>query len=1311
LFKDSKSLEAATKACAGLARKQRQALEEYGVSVAYLAAGLASWNPDGTSALNDPSQEDTSAQGQGVESGSSQSTKPKYTRPSAPVLLRAVQIERRRGAQESWTLRLTEDFQLNGVFQHVLNNDSFRLNDDKILGLDEYSLESTTAMLEAVRKACQDVPEFAIRPDIFIGAFSYQKQSMVSDVDDLEALSDSELIRALAGELDAVDNLRTEFGDFNESTPDYAPVESDFLILDADASQSYVVNAVCAGRNLVIEGPPGTGKSQTIANTIAALIAEGKHVLFVAQKRAAVEAVLDRLDQAGLDHLVLGAFSSSNSRRFVAEELRSAIDGQRTSGIPQVSELHYELESSRDTLVTHKDALFEESQGWGVSIYEIRTQLLGISEDNKTTLRLNSEVFSDWDETSLATIGSAFSELVSLGALSPEWNMTRGWDPEKVVSKDDLQFVTNQVRDIQAKLLPIALKSFQALTRDVDRLEMHTWQSAHQLLEDLALGREVEAKARGLLSEEQSAEHLTRMRVAFDRGYRKQVDIKLSWSERRKLKKQISEICAVVPKADRRLLLEQVERLWKSASPGCSPAPPASFELAKSSWENLEVGLIDLNHFLRGMDLMGDSLLNEISPALQSLGDDKTKAKMPRAFELRTYLEELDLEPLIHLVEDSLANEEHLQDFEVSQVLRWVVLNSLLEDALIEKPELAHWTGKELNDATRSFRIADESHLRANSARIRRIAAANLKQALDAHVDEHAIVKTEVTRKRNFRTVRALMSEAPNVMLAAKPVWAMSPLAVSQLLPNYAMFDVVIFDEASQVKPADAIPSLMRAVQVVVAGDSKQLPPSEFFTKVLEDQSPNEVEEDEVLSDAVGQTNRLEPRSSRESFTRDAESILFAMDRVLAGQSRRLLWHYRSRDERLIAVSNAHVYDSSLITFPAADSPDSIRHEVVPYSRGISGKTLSPEAEVEKVVALVKEHFSKRPAESLGVITFGVKHQYRIEAAIDAEAAKDPKLAEAISDKKDEPFFVKSIERVQGDERDAIILSVGYGKDTDGKLKYFWGPLLQEGGERRLNVAISRAKRRMTFVTSFSADDVPDDGHHSAGFKLMYRFLRFMATDGQELSGGSDRTIPLNPFEIDVRDRLQARGLELDPQVGVGSYRIDFAVRHPKKKGKYVLAIEADGASYHSGQTARERDRLRQVLLERRGWTFHRIWSTDWFNNAESEVEKVLAAFQAALNVKGAPEASEELPKKENWHVESSERKLSLPVFRKGLPIAEYSDATLNQLVAYVRSDGVIRSRDDEVEELFALLGYKRRGPKIVERLTKAVVRSDPGRS
>ena len=280
--------------------------------------------------------------------------------------------------------------------------------------------------------------------------------------------------------------------------------------------------------------------------------------------------------------------------------------------------------------------------------------------------------------------------------------------------------------------------------------------------------------------------------------------------------------------------------------------------------------------------------------------------------------------------------------------------------------------------------------------------------------------------------------------------------------------------------------------------------------------------------------------------------------------------------------------------------------------------TNSPSSEVDAVVDLVVEHARVRPDESLGVITMGIKHANRIEEAFRQRLQDDPALDEEIGDffgeERDEWFFVKNIERVQGDERDAIILSVGYGKNERGQLVYRFGPLLQEGGERRLNVAVTRAKRRLSLVTSFSFDDMDPERLNSEGMKLLRQYLQYVDSAGENFGDRMIEKPALNPFEVDVRDTLAREGLKLIPQFGASGYWIDFAVMHPISPGRCVLALECDGATYHSSQSARDRDRLRQEQLERLGWHFHRIWSSEWFYHKPKAVEKVLAAYDHAMN-------------------------------------------------------------------------------------------------
>ncbi|POB09068.1 hypothetical protein CO251_15945 [Sulfobacillus sp. hq2] len=298
------------------------------------------------------------------------------------------------------------------------------------------------------------------------------------------------------------------------------------------------------------------------------------------------------------------------------------------------------------------------------------------------------------------------------------------------------------------------------------------------------------------------------------------------------------------------------------------------------------------------------------------------------------------------------------------------------------------------------------------------------------------------------------------------------------------------------------------------------------------------------------------------------------------------------------------------------------------------------------------------------------------------------------------------MERVQGDERDAVILSIGYGKDRSGTLPYRFGPLLHNGGERRLNVAITRARKTLTVVSSFDSRDMDPERKMSRGVELLRAFLEYAESHGDRLEREDNHDdVPLNPFELAVRDALTAKGLALVPQWGVSRYRLDFAVKHPKRPGEFVLAIECDGASYHAAPTARDRDRLRQQQLEALGWRFHRIWSTEWFRNPGGEVERVLRAYQAAITAADTSTShlGPIIEKSVQMPVKAMTPQGPPPKVTPGLSIDQRGDEELVQLIAWLESDGRLRTNEELVKELMSLLGYKRRGPRIETRLHGAI--------
>jgi hypothetical protein len=597
------------------------------------------------------------------------------------------------------------------------------------------------------------------------------------------------------------------------------------------------------------------------------------------------------------------------------------------------------------------------------------------------------------------------------------------------------------------------------------------------------------------------------------------------------------------------------------------------------------------------------------------------------------------------------------------------------------------------HDHAERFRAADRRHIASTGSRVHRAVAEHATRIRDRHGEQDDLVARQVRRRRGHLPLRTLFEQAPDVLTALRPCWAMSPLVVSQTLPAAELFDVVIFDEASQVLPADAIPALLRAPQAVIAGDRRQLPPTTFFDTDT-DTDTDVVDDDADDSDAGG-------------LTVGFESILDVLDTVL--RSYLLSWHYRSQAEPLIAFSNEHVYGGRLVTFPGARGTDCLRHELVRQRPGGATDTRSNDVEVRRVVDLMLRHARDRPTESLGVIALGRYHADRVEAALrDRLAAEgDRELERFFDDTIAERAFVKNLERVQGDERDAIILTIGYGKGADGALRYRFGPLLADGGERRLNVAITRARRRMTVVSSFGHADMHAGRSAAAGATMLRRYLRYVEAGGTSGEGGAG-TAPVGALATDIASHLAHNGLPEIAGYGSSALRIDVAIAHPDDGDRMVLAVETDGAAYRRSATTRDRDRLRRDVLERLGWRHHRVWSTDWSADPVDRAHRIAMAYDEACRELDAPtdagpEHDADVSTPAVSPTPTPVREGRRPVVRAGSPITQYSQDELVGLVRWITSDTLLRTEEQLIDELMRELGYQRRGPRIVEALTAAI--------
>lgn len=503
------------------------------------------------------------------------------------------------------------------------------------------------------------------------------------------------------------------------------------------------------------------------------------------------------------------------------------------------------------------------------------------------------------------------------------------------------------------------------------------------------------------------------------------------------------------------------------------------------------------------------------------------------------------------------------------------------------------------------FRNLDKQQLKMAVQRIRRLVAAKQNGVNAGFGGEPGFLQREANKRRRHLPLRRLFQKIPNLLPTLKPCLMMSPLSVAQFLPaNLYHFDIVIFDEASQVRPHDAVGAIMRGDQLIVAGDRLQLPPSTFFDRTSPDTDDDASEDEDMLA---------------------LESILDALN-AKGMPPAPLLWHYRSRHEDLIAFSNHHIYDGRLITFPAPGvgrGPTSgVRLEFVPdgvyevpRAGDLGGSEKVNRVEAHRIVELIIDHARTRPNESLGVVALGQRHRDLIDETLLAARRTRPDLEPFFAEDRPDPFFVKALEQVQGDERHVIMIGIGYGKDAKGKLNHNFGPINKDGGERRLNVLVTRARDQVIVASSIRASDIDLTKTQKRGPQLLRDYLDF-AERGivaiEQASTGGDGEYD-SPFEASVDAALQQAGHTVRRQVGASSYRIDLAIVDPRQPGRYLLGIECDGATYHSSKTARDRDRLRQEILEGKGWTIYRVWSTDWIRNPQRELSRLTARIKELL--------------------------------------------------------------------------------------------------
>lgn len=1264
-----------------LAREARMAEEEQGVNILYIAIGFLKWFEDRTSSV---------------------------LREAPLILLPADLVRNERTGRYHLQAR-EDDLVANMPLQQRLYRD-FGI---KLPEIDESGEEGTpptpSVYFDAVADAVSDQTQWSIdRDGIQLGFFSFSKLLMLNDLYQDKwpngELSDNALMQGL---------LSGGFETESPLFPDHEPLDphldpSDLLhVIDADASQAKAIEEARRGRSIVIQGPPGTGKSQTITNIIAGAAHDGKTVLFVAEKMAALDVVHRNLVNVGLEDLCLELHSRKANKRAVLEDLKRTLKAGET--IPDSPGPPDRLRSARDELnhidailhtqlagsdYTPFDALAEVARFYGREAEPPRLQadrfssitqsererLAALVTDHAEARRrvepVNLHPFRgvtvlDLQPTDLQRIDRAFAEAVrALDAVS-ETAVNAATRiglpaPDTLVQIEALCALLEQLahapdnartyantlydrtsddrlrealevganwRDMRDEIAPRFTET--AMTADAERLRPALSKGTGSLVSRLFGGyRSASRELAGLLIvppprrpgerlaclDELLAVQRQRNRLAIEETYLSET-LGTIW---RGEQTDFSRLLAAfdwLKATQEKVQLDNAADLIYSMDNIESPSEIAADLRAKV--ETSRTAAQDPLHRLGVVDSENAELptwrLNDLRERLASMqGVPEHYSDWCHFARSRDRLIEAGLGELLELIADGVVGVDRATD-----EFHYAVAESRWQAARNIHPELDELPQRDRHELVETFQALDKERIVDVRQLIR---AKHLAQLPQGAVGEMGFLRGEMGKKRGHRPIRKIMELAGGMVQRIKPVFLMSPISVAQFLPPGKVdIDVLVIDEASQVRPEDAIGAIARARQVVVVGDQKQLPPTTFFDRVTGNTS-DDGEEDDADEGTLPTTRPGE-----------FESILTLCEARGLRQSM-LEWHYRSRDPSLIAVSNAEFYGSRLILPPSpldttAAYGLSFRHVGGIYSgrHADSGRPGTNWVEAEAVVAAIAQHARDWPSYSLGIIAFSKAQSDMITQLLDQARSGDSHLDAFLNEDKREGTFVKNIEHVQGDERDVILISVGYGpQESDSKrLRMQFGPVNNEGGERRLNVLFTRSRMRCAVFASFDPGEMDLRRTTQEGPRVLKRFLDYAKTGGlaQRLVTGEE---PDSPFEQDVADVIRSLGYPVDPQVGTAGFRIDLGVRNPDRPGEFLLAVECDGATYHGALWARERDRHRQDVLEDFGWRFHRIWSTDWFYRRSQEIERLRHALVSAGDAADAkqpvPGANTEIP-------------------------------------------------------------------------------------
>lgn len=1218
---------------------------------------------------------------------------PKFYR--APLLLLPVKLTRKSALSQFQLSHHEDDVRFNATLIQLLkkdfDRDLSRFEDN--LPQDESGVD-VPLVLDQMRAAIREIPGFEVIDDIALSTFSFSKYLMWKDlVDRTEHLEENRVVRHMIRDPDQPFQCEVE-----TAIPTPREIDSQYTSaelmhpLAADSSQLSAVMAAAEGHDFVLIGPPGTGKSQTIANMIAQCLANGKTVLFVAEKTAALEVVYRRLCQNGLGDVCLELHSRSAERKQFYAQLQNSWTRERTSRADEWIKVNERLQIRRDELNEYVRALHAEAaSGWTV----FRGMGIVVKYRNYETPLLDWDVSTEVDAQRWETLTKLLDEMaLTFRAVTPNPALrcikTTGWSASWEMNLlQTIEAVIPVVAELKKPLQDFASEMGQEVADDYSidmykrlRILAGTLKEAAGQQFGIIFDKDFSSlgEQAGKLKKEITAYQVAS--AAVDATYEPEIvttipvdELDFQWRQANasfwpmsffaKLKvRKLLQSYAASGNADPEADLPQI-RLMQKYLTHIAENPLAN---RTSHWNGLQTNVDELTSFLkrakeirrtivdfgqatdslklvsakvapviiegatdhplllaaktlldanerfvmectRFREVAGGNLLQKEMPAfisstletLDAIKGNRTELKRWVAWSaVKTQAEANQLGQIVEALEaEQISVDELQQTFEISFIRWW------LPQAIDQNDRLREFQGYQQEDMIEDFRKLDQLARTESAAQILSQVAHDLPEPDQVpRKSELGLLRHQMNLKRPSKAIREVISAMPETFGKLAPCLLMSPLSIAQYLPpEQALFDVVIFDEASQITTWDAIGAIARGRQTIIVGDPKQLPPTNFFGRSDSDEENEEVED----------------------YDQDLESILD--EATTSGLPLlQLNWHYRSQHESLIAFSNRNYYDNQLITFPSTATEDravSLKH--LPEAIYDRGKSRTNRLEAETLVAdavLRMQGWLTLPEEerpTLGVITFNSQQQTLIQDLFDQSLRKAPELEWYFDDARIEPTIVKNLENVQGDERDVMLFSITNGPDAErresGHVSLNFGALNRQGGERRLNVAVTRARQELVVYVSFLPDQLKAERTAYQGVRDLKAFLEYAQ---QSTTARNRNTSPAehefeSSFEEAVARALEERGWELVPQVGVSAFRVDLGIVHPDHAGTFLAGIVCDGGAYQRAATARDRDKIREQVLENLGWQLFRVWSPDWWYDPHGAVETLDGQLNALL--------------------------------------------------------------------------------------------------